>query len=85
MRLIDLDRFVTKRAACRGLDDPDVMFPDPDIQPAGVAAAMDVCDGCIVRRECYELALRRGEEYGIWGGEIFRPRAEDDDVGLGVA
>ena len=31
-------------------------------------AAKDICEGCPVKDECLEFALRNKIEYGIWGG-----------------
>ena len=30
--------------------------------------ARDACFGCSVRLQCLDLALKRREQYGIWGG-----------------
>lgn len=38
--------------------------------------AKAVCAGCPVRTECLEHALRRREQYGIWGGLNSSERAE---------
>jgi WhiB family redox-sensing transcriptional regulator len=32
------------------------------------AAAIGICEGCVVRGECLEYALRVNEPLGIWGG-----------------
>ena len=59
------------RAASACLNtDPDVFFP----VAVGTAAskqvnrALRVCDGCPVRQQCLDFALRSGEKDGIWGG-----------------
>jgi WhiB family transcriptional regulator, redox-sensing transcriptional regulator len=50
--------------------DPDLFFP----VAAGTAVAKQVsralriCDGCPVRQQCLDFALRTGEKDGIWGG-----------------
>lgn len=72
-RIVDLRQYVNDLAACRDLDDPDVMFPHPLYDPDGVIEAGDVCAGCTVRTHCLELARRRGEEHGVWGGRLFTP------------
>jgi len=72
-RTADLRRFVNDRAACRGLEDPDVMFPHPLYDPDGLIEAREVCAGCTVGPQCLELARRRGEQHGVWGGRIFTP------------
>lgn len=69
--LADLRRVVARNPACRELDDPDVMFPQPVWDPAGVIEAQGVCARCTVRLACLELAQRRGERHGVWGGRLF--------------
>jgi WhiB family redox-sensing transcriptional regulator len=56
-------------SACLNTD-PDVFFP----LAVGTAAtkqvnrALRICDGCAVRQQCLDFALRSGEKDGIWGG-----------------
>lgn len=76
VRLADLRRLVDERAACRGMEDPDVMFPHPLYDPDDLIEARDVCAGCPVRAYCLELARRRGERHGVWGGRLFTPDGE---------
>lgn len=76
MPLAGLRAVVIERSACRGLDDPDVMFPHPVWDPAGLIEARDVCAGCAVRPYCLELARRLGERHGVWGGRLFTPDGE---------
>jgi WhiB family redox-sensing transcriptional regulator len=59
------------RAASACLNsDPDMFFP----VAAGTATsrqvtrALRICDGCGVRQQCLDFALRSGEKDGIWGG-----------------
>lgn len=43
------------------------MFPsDGDTQ--GINDAKGLCATCGVSLECLEAAIRRGEQFGIWGG-----------------
>lgn len=77
--LTDLRRLVNDLAACRGLEDPDVMFPHPLYDPDGLIEARDVCAGCTVQAQCRDLARRRGEQHGVWGGHIFTP---DGDLAI---
>ena len=35
------------------------------------ASAQQFCMECSVRLDCLELALERGEAWGVWGGVIF--------------
>ena len=62
-------------AACRAAD-PDLFFPpdwyeDPRARRRRERQAEAFCDGCPVRRRCFELADARGEPWGIWGGVDF--------------
>jgi WhiB family redox-sensing transcriptional regulator len=59
------------RAASACLNaDPDVFFP----VAVGTAAvkqislALRICQGCPVRQQCLDFAVRTGEKDGIWGG-----------------
>jgi WhiB family redox-sensing transcriptional regulator len=53
-------------AACAAAD-PDLFFPSRDEGDEAKA----ICQGCLIRRECYTLAAQRGEPWGIWGGVNF--------------
>lgn len=52
----------------------EVMFPRQtrgkatEMSPAKVAAARAICDGCALIEPCADGAIRRREQYGIWGG-----------------
>ena len=48
--------------------DPDLWFAT---DPADLERAKAACAGCPIRAECLAAALRRGEPWGVWGGEIF--------------
>jgi hypothetical protein len=59
-----------RRAACAGIDDPDIFFPTAENGPvydAQVAVAKTVCGGCPVRAECLTYAMGHLAE-GIAGG-----------------
>jgi WhiB family redox-sensing transcriptional regulator len=59
------------RAASACLNtDPDVFFPVAVGTSASkqVARALRICEGCPVRQECLDFAMRSGEKDGIWGG-----------------
>jgi WhiB family redox-sensing transcriptional regulator len=59
-----------ERAKCRGAA-PSEFFPSDG---TGVETAQRVCDGCPVRRDCLEYALRHRIEHGVWGGASERER-----------
>jgi len=40
-------------------------------KPSELAEAQRICDGCPVRVQCLEIALRDRHEWGVWGGVIF--------------
>lgn len=54
------------QAACRE-EDPELFFPEKGETAKGNAAIM-VCFGCPVRRNCEDYRDRTGTEYGIWAG-----------------
>jgi WhiB family transcriptional regulator, redox-sensing transcriptional regulator len=73
-----LRALVRRRGACQ--DSGVEFFPDEDELPEDVYEracdlALSVCDGCPVRVECLELALRTDERFGIWGGMTADDRA----------
>jgi len=37
-------------------------------------AQKGICAECLVRTDCLEAALKRGEQHGIWGGLSLRER-----------
>lgn len=53
-------------AACAGVD-PDLFFP-ADEDEFSERRAKAICAGCPVREMCLALAMRRREEFGIFGG-----------------
>lgn len=38
--------------------------------PLELARAKAICARCVLRERCLSGALERGEEYGVWGGEM---------------
>lgn len=48
--------------------DPELFFAE---SPTDVARAKSLCLGCSARRDCLAGALKRGEPWGVWGGELF--------------
>lgn len=57
-----------KNASCRTF--PSELFFPVDKADYLNAPAIDICVQCPVRKKCLDSALRRKEEYGIWGGTI---------------
>jgi WhiB family redox-sensing transcriptional regulator len=51
---------------CR-TEDPDLWFAE---RPEQLGRAQALCHTCPIRRRCLADALRRGEPWGVWGGEI---------------
>jgi WhiB family redox-sensing transcriptional regulator len=47
--------------------DPDLWFA---VSPVDLERAKVLCRPCPVRAECLAGAVRRGEPWGVWGGEI---------------
>lgn len=60
------------QAACRGMR---VHFPDAPVnspeRARQVAYAKTICGQCPVREPCLELALKNGEQHGVWGAIEF--------------
>jgi WhiB family redox-sensing transcriptional regulator len=56
--------------ACRDRD-PNLFFPENDRWAERRAKA--ICEGCMVRAQCLDVALR-GNDVGIWGGTTERER-----------
>lgn len=51
---------------CRA--DPELWFAESS---ADVERAKALCHGCAFRLACLAGAKRRGEPWGVWGGELF--------------
>jgi WhiB family redox-sensing transcriptional regulator len=47
--------------------DPDLFFAE---DPSDLRRAKQLCGRCPVRPACLAGALRRGEPWGVWGGEL---------------
>jgi len=59
------------RAASACLNaDPDLFFPIAvgTAVSKQVSRALRICEGCPVRQQCLDFAVRSGEKDGIWGG-----------------
>lgn len=56
------------------IEHPEVeFFPE---RGASNSAAKAVCGACLVRNDCLDDALARGEKHGIWGGLSGRERRQ---------
>lgn len=53
---------------CQDPNAGDLWFAE---QSADVEEAKRLCGYCPVKAECFSGARRRGEPWGVWGGEIF--------------
>lgn len=60
-----------RRPACGDAEEPEVFYPDRS-DPA--TAALAICAGCGVVRECASYALTSRERHGVWGGMTERDR-----------
>lgn len=49
--------------------DPDLFFAE---DPRDVQQAKALCRACPVRTACLAGALKRGEPWGVWGGELLQ-------------
>ena len=73
---------VGRYAQCAGSTlDPDDWFPvsaEAEAARWEAAAAIDLCEGCLVRSQCLELSLRHWDigQHGVWGGMVSADRAE---------
>lgn len=64
--------------ACR--DEPLELFFSSELRDT--RAAKNICEGCVERRACFEIALKDKERVGVWGGVSFRRGAPDPaDIG----
>lgn len=70
-------------ALCAEID-PELWFPE---KGESARPAKRVCRACPVRRECLADALRRDEQWGIWGGlsRQERRQAASPEAGLVAA
>lgn len=66
------------QAACAGHSDPDIFFPQPGrdfrngnhpaVCQQRLETAKSICQGCVVRDECLDHAIKVKEPDGVWGG-----------------
>lgn len=52
------------QARCAGVDVELFFTADDDAR----TRALELCQSCPVRDDCYRAAVERGEMHGIWGG-----------------
>jgi WhiB family redox-sensing transcriptional regulator len=57
---------VTPELPCRS--EPELFFAE---DPQDARLAKELCSRCPARAACLSGALRRGEPWGVWGGELF--------------
>jgi WhiB family transcriptional regulator, redox-sensing transcriptional regulator len=62
----------TAHAACLGLDTED--FYPLSTSPESAEPVLRICRSCPVRQECYDMAIRTNDRYGIWGGTTAESR-----------
>lgn len=55
--------------ACADTDDPDLFFSGKEQDQA---RAQEICNFCEIRRECLQQAIRTGQTFGVWGGQVFK-------------
>jgi WhiB family redox-sensing transcriptional regulator len=51
--------------------DPEAFFPE---KGGSTREAKKICQGCDVKAQCLEYALKNDERFGIWGGLSERER-----------
>ncbi len=56
-------------AACRETPAAADLFFSEDIPE--IAEAKSICADCVAINPCLEGAIRRGEPWGVWGGQLF--------------
>lgn len=57
-------------AACKG-SEPELFFPG---RGESCEVARKICEGCEVRKECLDFALKNHIREGVWGGMSERQR-----------
>ena len=67
--MLELPAPVFDRGNCHGVTELLPLFFSDQADDQERARA--VCAGCPVRQECYDAAIARREEHGIWGGSCF--------------
>ena len=65
-----IERSWEVRAACadQSASMTALFFSD---EIAEISKAKTICAGCPVMAECLETALANGEQWGVWGGQLF--------------
>jgi len=56
---------------------PDIYFPedipDREVREKAIQTAKALCADCPVFDLCRDYAVTTGQEFGIWGGQLFSP------------
>ena len=61
---------------CRDLHSELSTFFPSNEKPASVRKAKQICSKCLGRQRCLEAAIKRREEWGIFGGMTFSERCD---------
>lgn len=79
-RFLDRPEAWMDASLCSQMADPDSFFPEHGTDMPPPREVIKVCNGCDVRAECLEYAIKHDEQWGIWGGlkENDRERARID-------
>lgn len=64
-------------AACNNLNTPVNFFPHAD-DAVAIAQAKSVCEECPVRQQCHIMAVAFPNTVGVFGGEFFELKEEDE-------
>lgn len=48
--------------------DPDLFFPDSKAASGAIPEAKKICAACPVAAQCLAYAVRKNEQFGVWGG-----------------
>lgn len=72
--LIDKDTTWMDLGACKGMGSNE-FFPDRG-DHYGFASAKKVCNGCMVRKRCFDWAIKNEITHGIWGGTSGKERSD---------
>ncbi len=80
LELLAIQRWM-KDAACKGNTEGD-WFPDHPGRTPAIKLAIDICNQCAVKQECFDYAMQYPDLHGIWGGVTARKRSSLRAKGL---